>query len=571
MTEKNPVAIPSEQWAAQASTWDLVDTLWGGTKAMRQAGKVYLPQEPAEAEPAYFNRLERSVLTPMYPDTIKKLMGKIMRMPVVLEDDVKPAVLRYMDDVDAEGTDINEWTMRIGQSALNHGVTFILVDSPNVQTLQNERGTNITRLDALRGTMRPYAVHVKAPQVIGWKSKVENGQVILTQVRIVMVTTEDSAEDEFTTVEVKRIHVWEIGRKRIYRLVKKNDKEAEEWILETDNTVDLDFIPLIPVYGYQHSFMIGHPPLLDVAYLNIAHWQSDSDQRHILHVARVPLLFGSGLGDDDRGDFQIQVGPNTMTRGPQGSDMKYVEHSGAGIEAGAFDLETLESRIAKLGLNMVIRRPTGDVTATSRALDQAETDSPLGMFARHLEAKLEDMLDLFALILDLGEDMGGSVTVFKDFTITQRDADDIKALADMRARNDISQLTYWEELKRRGLLNEDFDPSKEVDLLDLEFQDSEPGFTEKELDSANKVGDETDIADGHTHVLQANGFTNIVDGHRHTWEPTGSETSEDQGHKHRLRGIADGQTNSRQGEQDEGTPSAGAGGEVDQSLSVGGQ
>lgn len=123
MTEKNPVATPSAQWTLQSKTWDLVDTLWGGTPAMRSASKVYLPQEPAEPETAYFNRLSKSVLTPMYPDTIKKLMGKIMRQPVVLEDDVPPSIMRYMDDVDSEGTDINEFTKQVGLAALNHGVT----------------------------------------------------------------------------------------------------------------------------------------------------------------------------------------------------------------------------------------------------------------------------------------------------------------------------------------------------------------------------------------------------------------------------------------------------------------
>jgi hypothetical protein len=524
---------------------------------MRAAAKIYLPQEPAEEETAYFNRLARSVLTPMYPDTIKKLMGKIMRQPVILEDDVPAGVIRYMNDVDSMGTDINEWTMRIGIAALNHGVTFILVDSPSfVSTPEGEKPP--TQADVISGAMRPYAIHVKSPQVLGFKTVVKNGNVILTQVRIEIKTLEDTAEDEFTQEMVTRIHVWDIGRKRIYRL-QKDSKGNEEWILEEDETVELSFIPLIPIYGHQLEFMVGQPPLLDVAHLNITHWQSDSDQRHILHVARVPLLFGSGLGDSERGDFQIQVGPNTMTRGPQGSDMKYVEHTGAGIEAGAADLDILESRIAKLGLNMVIRRQTGDVTATSRALDQAETDSPLGMFARHLEDRLEDMLDIFAELLSLGEDAGGSVSLFKDFTITARDADDVKALGEMRTRGDISQGTYWEEMKRRGLLADNFDPDKEIDLLDLEFQDSEPGITDDEDEARNKVGQETDIAQGHTHVLQANGFTNIVDGHRHTWEPAGTETSEDDGHSHRLKGIEDGQANSRQGKQEESTSSAGAG------------
>jgi hypothetical protein len=64
-------------------------------------------------------------------------------------------------------------------------------------------------------------------------------------------------------------------------------------------------------------------------------------------------------------------------------------------------------------------------------------------------------------------------------------------------------------------------------------------MSEADRDAGNKVGDETGDAEGHTHVLQANGWTNEVDGHRHKWEPTGAETSEAAGHVHPLKGIAD--------------------------------
>ena len=571
--KQHPVSIPSKKWHAQQNQWDLTNTLWGGTEAMRDAGKVYLPQEPAEPETAYFNRLSRSVLTPVYPDSIKKLMGKIMKQPVVLEDDVQPAVLKYMDDVDSQGTDINEWTKTIGETSMNHGVTFILVDSPNNQPEDPE--DRMMQDAVLRGEMRPYAVHIKAPQIIGWKTETIGGQVMLTQVRILHSTEEDSLEDEFTQETVLRIHVWELvpqfddegvdltgemrAQVRVFRKIKDSDGN-EDWVLESTRMTDLDFIPLIGIYSNKIELMVGKPPMLDVAHLNVTHWQSDSDQRNILHVARVPLLFGSGLGDDERGDFQVQIGPNTMTRGPQGSDMKFVEHSGKGIEAGQKDLEILESRMKALALNMIIKRQPGDVTATARAIDASEADSPLGLFARELEAGLEKMLDLFAFFLDRGEDAGGSVTLFKDFSISQRDADDIKALADMRVRGDISQQTYWAELKRRGLLNDDFDPEEEIDLLDLEFQDSQAGLTEAELQSGNQVGDETEEADGHTHILQEGGYTNIVDGHKHKWEPTGATTSTDDDHFHGLKGVEDGRTISRQGQQETGTPSAGAGG-----------
>jgi len=535
MTEKNSVAQPSAQWEAQKPVWDLVNTLTGGTRAMRAAGTTYLPQEPAESEPAYKSRLSRSVLTPLYEDTLNKLIGKIMKQPVVLGEDVPPTIAQYQDDIDAAGTDINEWTKRIGFWAMNHGVTYMLVDSPNKEVIEDREGREVTRADVLTGELRPYAIHVKAPQVLGFKTEVVDGQVILTQARILMENEEDVPGDEFAQVNVKRIHVWEIGRHRVYVLVVDKDTKEEEWLLESDMPTDLEVIPLIPVYGKHVGFMLGTPTMLDVGYLNIAHWQSDSDQRHILHVARVPILFGAGLGNDERVDFRIEVGPNSMTRGPQGSTLEFVEHSGHGIEAGAKDLETLEQRIAKLGLNMVVKRQAGDTTATARTLDQSESDSPLAMFARHLENQLEMMFDLFGVILNLGEDAGGSVTLYKDFSITMRDGDDIKALDAMRGRGDISQLSYWDELKRRNLLSDDFDPEVEIDLLDLEYQDNQPGITGEEADAANHVGDETAPADGHTHILQANGWTNSVDGHRHKWEPNSPETSEGPGHEHGLK------------------------------------
>lgn len=541
-----------------ASIWDLCDTLFGGTRAMRSAARAYLPQEPAEPESAYFNRVSRSVLSPFYPDSIRKLAAKPLKKPIIVNDDVPGPVLELTEDVDAAGTDLDNFAKAVSEAALNHGVAFILVDSPAFAPDGEDSDTlNMAQARALG--VRPYAVLIKAPQVLGWKTAVEQGQVVLTQVRIKITTQEDvqDATDEFTQEDVHRIHVWEIGRVRVYRLVKDADGN-EDWMRESDTRNQLTFIPLIPVYGSKVDFMVGEPPLLDVAYLNVAHWQSDSDQRNILHVARVPLLFGSGLGDEERGDFQIQVGPNTMTRGPQGSDMKFVEHSGKGIEAGRQDLETLEQRMAKLGLNMVIRRSPGDVTATSRALDQSEADSPLGMYARSLEQALNTMFDYFAEFLGLGEDAGGTCTVFKDFSISMRDGEDIKALATMRAASDISQRTYWDELKRRGLLHDDFDPEAEIDLLDLEYQDSQPGLTGLEDETSNKPGDETAVAEGHYHVLQADGFTDEVDGHQHRWEPAGRTTSVADGHSHNLRGIAD-EALSSQRQPVQGPAPAGAG------------
>jgi hypothetical protein len=536
MSEKtNPVAVPVHQYMEMRSDWNLVDTLWGGTRAMRRAGKKYLPPMTEEPEAAYDTRLKQSVLTNYYRDTIEKLVSKPLKQPITLKDDVPASIEQYRDNIDGQGTDLDVFTKQVGEDTLNHGLSYILVDFPRNDpnaTIAQEKANNI----------RPYAVHYTATQVIGWKTEVRNGKRVLTQVRI----KEDSYEDagEFEQVEVHRIRVLEPGFYRLYEL-KEIAEGKEDWILVDSYEVNvkgapLDFIPLIALYAAQTGFMTAEPAMIDLANLNITHWQSDSDQRNILHVARVPILFSAGLGDSEAPVAKLNIGATTFIKGQMGSDLKYVEHNGKGIEAGRQDLQDLEGRMAQLGLNMLVKGNgrSGSATATARVLDQSEADSPLSMFARELEQALGKMLDYFGVFLGLGPDSGGTVEVFKDFSLTMRDAEDIKALGEMRARGDISQITYWEELKRRGLLSDEFDAETEIDLLDLEAPNRE-GFTEAELEQGNMAGDETGEAEGHTHVLQANGWTNVVNGHRHKWEPTGAATGKagDPAHQHPL-GVA---------------------------------
>jgi hypothetical protein len=530
--QRNPVAVPIAQYTAMQPNWTMVDSLWGGTRAMRLAGKRFLPQMPDEPEGAYKARLRQSVLTNYYRDTVEKLVAKPLKQQIVLKDDVPVRVQKFSDNIDGQGTDIDTFTKQIGEAAMHHGVTYVLVDYPQADPEATVEQENVLAI-------RPYAVHYNATQIIGWKSEVRNGQRILTQVRILEESYEDT--DEFEQTLVKRIRVLEPGFYRLFEL-QKNQDGSEDWVMTEDYEVKvggemIDFIPLVAVYANQTGFMTADPAMLDLAFLNIAHWQSDSDQRNILHVARVPILFASGLGDQDNAISRLNIGATTYIKGQLNSKLEYVEHSGSGIEAGRNDLQDLEARMAQMGLNMLIKgnNRSGSATATARVLDQSEADSPLSMFARELERALGLIFDYFGVFLGLGSDAGGTVELFKDFSLTMRDAEDIKELGNMRARGDISQITYWQELQRRGLLSDDFDAQTEVDLLDLESP-GHLGMTEDELESGNMPGDVTGEADGHTHTLQSGGWTNVVDGHRHKWERTAAMTGEagEPAHKHDL-------------------------------------
>jgi hypothetical protein len=550
----NSVAEPIDEVKGMTPFWQMIRDIRGGTASMRDAGRLYLHQEPAESESDYFNRLSRSVFTNFYKKTINVLVGKPLKDPIVLEEDVPDDIQAMMDNVDLQGSDLNVFARNVLQSAMDDGASHILVDFPAVE--QQMEGLfpdgSLTLAQERDGGIRPYAIHIKAQDMLGWKFVVDvNGKKILTQIRFRELVKKDDPEDEFSQTFVERIRVYERGFVRIF----ERQKEAggttgnagsgggeDDYVQIAQFTTTLDFIPIITLYTNRVGFLLGEPLLQDFAYLNIAHWQSDSDQRHITHVARVPILFGTGLGTDEDGpsSFTLEIGMGTFTRGPKGSTLEYVEHTGAGVESGQKDLDNLVERMEAMAIAIITKRKPGGITATERVMDEAEAVSDLGLLARELESTLENMLDLFGVWMKKGPDAGGSVTVFKDFGIAIGSEKDLELLRKDRDANDLSLTTYWKEQKRRGLLSDDFNAEQEIDLLDLEGEGGGGKGIETDDEAAfNRVGDTTESSNGHTHVLEDNGWTNSTEGsggnpHRHRWSAEGTETSEADGHVHGL-------------------------------------
>jgi hypothetical protein len=553
------VAIPNQEYADHIKFWTLTSTLRKGTEAMRAAGKEYLPMEKKEEPHAYRARLKRSVLTNLYKKTADKLVGKPLKKPIICEEDVPEEIKQLLDDIDSVGTRLDVFAAQVFTQAVDDGVTHILVEFPNSNALgqevgefRNPDGTRaLSVAQAKKLNVRPYARHIKAEDLIGWQWEMIDGKKVLTQIRIFEWGRMPDPDNEFEQKRTERVRVIERNMWTLYEKQKQSQEQKEEWVRIESGANSLGEIALTTLYTNKTVFMCGRPWLEDIAWLNVAHWQSDSDQRNLLHVARVPILFAKGFGDDDS-KFSLSVGAATYVKGPSSADLKYVEHSGKGIEAGRNDLKDIEERIQQLGLEMLIKRPTGNTTATARALDQAEADSALGMVSQELENALEEMLVWFAKWLEIGDD-GGSLSVFKDFGIESADAADLEMLMKARQAGEISQVTFLKEIKRRGLLADDFDPQTEIDLLDIEGAGSasmieedeidpltgEPTGEPKEIPGRNKEGDVTSEESGHRHTLEANGaMSTEIDehgvSHTHEWNEMAIRTSVDEGHSHVL-------------------------------------
>jgi hypothetical protein len=459
---QSTVATPSSAVTAMQPDWELSRALLGGTRAMRAAGKKFLPQWPNEEDAAYDARLGTAVLFPAYKRTVETLAGKPFSKPLTLGDDVPPEIEAWAEDIDLEGRNLHVFAADLMESALGYGLCGILVDCPKAEGIAANAAGVPTKADEQRAGVRPYFVHIKPWQILGWVAKREGGNWVLKMLRLMECVEEP--DGEFGTKDVEQVRVLRPGAFDVYRK-QKDAKGNETWALqpELSGLTSLGYIPFVPMYGKRTGYMMAEPPLKEVAHLNVQHWQSASDQQTILHVARVPILAVMGVEDgfDRNGKpipWQLTIGASSAVRLPKDGDLKFVEHTGAAIQAGTDDLKALEERMRQAGAELLVIDQK--LTAT-----QVTTENAVGMCAlQRIVQTEEDVIDqALQMMADwMGLQESGHVTIFNDFGAATLDDASAQLIVTAQQGGLISKETAINELKRRGKLGADVEAEEEA-------------------------------------------------------------------------------------------------------------
>lgn len=443
------------QAAAMHQKAKLPRTLMGGTEAMRKAEKMYLPQEPKESSTAYAARLSRTVLFNAFAKSVGALTGKLFKKDVTLSEKTPPQLVEWCEDIDLQGNNLTRFVRAVALDAMIVGLSHIVVDMPPLVVDEEGNPRTLTVGEEKSLNRRPYLCQYLLEDCLNWR--VKDGKLVL----VVLQEPDTEAIDEFQEKTVPQIRVLRPGSWETWR----QDEKQKGWFLFESGKTTLDFIPIITVYTNKTGFMTATPLLQDLAYLNVAHWQSSSDQRHILHVARVPLLFGTGWGEDN--PSELEIGPNSLTLQPAGATMAFVEHSGASVSAGAADIEALEARMSAMALEPLMPK-TGNVTATATAIDTAEAQSVIQDIANGLKDSIENLLVMMGSWVGIPKEQCGEASVFADFSLNLGDQSALTALQAARTMGDISRDAYINELKRRDILVSDYDSAADKDLIDQE-------------------------------------------------------------------------------------------------------
>ena len=385
-----------------------------------------------------------STLLPAYSETIKNNVGRVFAEPIALGDDIPEPIKQLAENFDRQGNNLHVWAQSFFTQALSHGLCHALVEYP--QILPAKPGAIVTNADAIAAKARPYVIMIRPQQIIGWRTSSKGGEHILTQLRYLESVEED--DGEFGVQTIDQIRVLTPGAWATYRKV-KGDKDVE-WLPHDQGISSLSTIALATLYTNRTGFMTATPPLLELAHLNIKHWQSQSDQDNILHVARVPMLAISGIDDST---WELKVGTASATKLPTGSTMQWVEHTGRAIEAGRTSLHDLLDEMRIAGAKLLQKDKQITKTATQAEDESAQEMSPLQAMAAQLEDTLDQILQFFALFIGGAE--GGHVQVNGNFDVDFAPTATLPLLLNMASQGRLSDETLFAEYQRRSIISTD--------------------------------------------------------------------------------------------------------------------
>ncbi len=357
--------------------WEIMKAVTEGTEYLRENSEAFLPLEPREDYDAYLARVNRSVFSPFTQRLIRAATGLVLRKP------------------DGCGSDLDEYARRLLMCSLTYGQSHILVDYPapsGARSLAEERAQD----------RRPYWIEIDPNNIYGWRLDRESNYGNLVQVRIAEKAV--LPDGEFGEKIYDQMRVIEPGRYRVFR--KKETVEdlyeddgggyagdmsspagAKDYELAESGSFSLGEIPLVTIYSGKVENLVSKPPLLDIAYLNLAHFQRQADLIHSLHVASQPMLV-----------------------------------------AQSAEIKELQMQMATLGISTLSQQKFVAESADARRLDRVDTNSMLAMVSMELEQKLQKAFNLSAEYVGIEPP---EVKISRDFDIERLIGQDIAALTSL--------------------------------------------------------------------------------------------------------------------------------------------
>lgn len=399
-----------------------------------------------ESDDGYKARQETSVLYNVVSKTIGTATGMIFRKEITWSDDINQLFATRTEDIDNQDTELNEFLKDCAMTALWDGISYILVD-----IAKNDEPIASFQQQLERGIV-PYFTKVTSKQILN--RRYDKG--VLTQITIdENITVPDG---EFGEKEINQQRVLFIGGGRIYQ----GEGVVYEW------TNNLSFIPLIPVYTKKTGYLQGEPKFLDLANLNVKHYNLSSQLDKSLFVAGNPIPVVYGRKDEEA--MTIGVDQALMFGSKDEGGFEWVEFAGTSIDKQQEEIANVEKRMNALALSVLTQRD-GDITATEAAINASGETSDLSAIASSIEWSANLAYSVWCDMM--GQQTTGEIKVNRDFVGIALTPEQANTYLAMYTAGTLTLEQLWNELQRGEFIME-FD--RDIAKAEIEAKNQDVGL-----------------------------------------------------------------------------------------------
>lgn len=441
--------------------WKMIDVFLGGMIMMCVVGKEYFFQYDNEINVNYEFCFEWVVLFNMMEQILDILVGKLFWEQIVLGEDVDVDFEELFEDIDMQGINLQLFCWVWFCEGWVKGFFYVLVDYFIFEEKVDVVGVVVVWIlvdDRVEG-MCLYWVYIKFECFIVVYVMMVNGKEVLIYVCIKEIIVEWVGWEE---VEIEWVCVLEFGIWQVWKLV---DEKKDEWVIESEGIMILDFIFFVMFYvGKCVGLMDVKFLLIDLVYLNVEYWQFKSDQCNVFIVLCFFILVVVGVFVEQK----VIIGFNNffIIEDVQGK-WYYVEYMGVVIVVGQIDLEVLEDQMVIYGVEYMCKQ-LGDEMVIGCVLDLVES-----LF--YLVFIVYDFQDCVELVMKymvnwFGKDDGGLVQVDFDVDFGEVDVVELDILNKVCVQWDIFCKIYLGEFQKCGILVDDFDEEQDVEFFEEEVK-----------------------------------------------------------------------------------------------------
>jgi len=481
----NP-STPSSDYCVMLPYWDMADCLLGGTEAMRAAGEKYLPKFPKESSPDYALRNGNSKYTNIFSDIVQNLAAKPFAKEITLTT-ATPEIEGLSEDIDGQGNHINVFAGLFFFQAIVDGIDWIFIDKTPVpdgatKAVEKEIGA------------RPYWIHVPAKRMLAVYSDVIEGKEQFVHARIHEPEMQRVGYEEVYKNRVRILNreqdpntkaygpaTWALWEEQKDDVAVAGQSQKTKWVLIDQGPIGIGVIALVPLITgrkKERSWIVT-PPMRDAAYLQVKHYQYETNLDSVKDQAAFPMLAGNGVEapkNDDGTPAVMSVGPKTVlftgrtVEGSGSASFTYVEPAATSMKFLAEDIKNTEQQLRELG-RQPLTSQSGNLTVITTAFAAQKGNSAVMAWALNLKDALEQAYVFTGKWL--AQDKTTEVQVFTDFGVEVEGDKAPDYLLAMRKNGDLSRKTMLVEGKRRGYLSPEFDEEEDTKAL-LEEIPGEP-------------------------------------------------------------------------------------------------